>query len=98
MVFPEGTRSYSHEIGRFHKGAFYLAQELHLPVQPIILHGISEVIPKGDFMIFDGHIINIAEPLILPDDERGSEERRVGKSVDLGGGRIIKKKKNRWYE
>ncbi len=70
MVFPEGTRSYSHEIGRFHKGAFYLAQELHLPVQPIMLHGISEVIPKGDFMIFDGHIINIAEPLILPDDER----------------------------
>src|SRR5256886_17393284 len=26
-----------------------------------------------------------------------SEERRVGKSVDLGGRRIIKKKKKSWY-
>lgn len=74
MVFPEGTRSYSHEIGRFHKGAFYLAQELHLPIQPIVLHGISEVIPKGDFMIFDGHIFNIVEPLIFPEDKQFGTE------------------------
>ena len=74
MVFPEGTRSYSHKIGRFHKGAFYLAQELHLPIQPIMLHGISEVIPKGDFMIFDGHIFNIVEPVILPEDKQFGTE------------------------
>src|SRR4051794_41769745 len=30
--------------------------------------------------------------------ERRSEERREGKSVDLGGRRIIKKKKGRVYE
>lgn len=68
VVFPEGTRSYSHEIGRFHKGAFYLAGELKMPIQPIHLHGISEVIPKGDFMIYDGHIFNVVEPIIEFDD------------------------------
>src|SRR5436305_14812027 len=29
---------------------------------------------------------------------RRSEERRVGKSVELGGRRIVKKKKKRWKE
>src|SRR3712207_9259552 len=31
---------------------------------------------------------------LLPSEHSRSEERRVGKSVDLGGRRIIKKKKN----
>lgn len=70
MVFPEGTRSYSHEINRFHKGAFYVAQQLQLPIQPILLHGVGELIPKGDFMIYDGHIINKVLPAIEPNDER----------------------------
>src|SRR5438105_15911938 len=34
-------------------------------------------------------------PLVRWDRERRSEERRVGKSVDLGGRRIIKKKKKK---
>src|SRR5688572_31960993 len=34
-----------------------------------------------------------ASPLPRPDCPTRSEERRVGKSVDLGGRRIIKKKK-----
>src|SRR2546425_9893986 len=35
----------------------------------------------------------LLEPLLVPADEFRSEERRVGKGVDLGGRRIIKKKK-----
>ncbi|HUH25075.1 MAG TPA: lysophospholipid acyltransferase family protein, partial [Flavobacterium sp.] len=70
MVFPEGTRSYSHEIKRFHKGAFYVAQQLQLPIQPILLHGVGEMIPKGDYMIYDGHIINKVLPAIEPNDAR----------------------------
>src|SRR5437899_10426174 len=31
--------------------------------------------------------------ILVVEDDRRSEERRVGKSVDLGGRRIIKKKK-----
>lgn len=56
MVFPEGTRSESNQIKRFHKGAFYLAEHFNLDIVPIVIHGTSEVLPKGDFIIYDGSI------------------------------------------
>jgi 1-acyl-sn-glycerol-3-phosphate acyltransferase len=54
MVFPEGTRSEDNSIKRFHKGAFYLATELNLDIVPVVIHGYSEVLPKGDFVINGG--------------------------------------------
>ena len=56
VVFPEGKRMYSNKIGRFHKGAFFLAQELELDILPLYIHGNSEVLPKGDYIIYDGSI------------------------------------------
>ena len=41
---------------RFHKGAFYLAEQFGLDILPIYIHGNSEVLPKGDFIIYDGSI------------------------------------------
>ncbi|WP_410879137.1 1-acyl-sn-glycerol-3-phosphate acyltransferase [Myroides sp. DW712] len=57
MIFPEGTRSHSNQVQRFHKGAFFLAETLQLDVVPVYIHGNSETIPKGDYIIYDGHII-----------------------------------------
>lgn len=51
LVFPEGTRSRDNVIKRFHKGAFYLSEYLNLPLQPVIIHGAAEALPKGDFLI-----------------------------------------------
>ncbi|WET00579.1 1-acyl-sn-glycerol-3-phosphate acyltransferase [Flavobacterium sp. YJ01] len=51
MVFPEGTRSENNVIKRFHKGAFFLAEEFKLDILPVVIHGASEAIPKGDFVI-----------------------------------------------
>lgn len=48
IVFPEGTRTGTFKLRRFHKGAFYLAEQLQLDIQPVILHGTSLVMPKGD--------------------------------------------------
>ncbi|MBK1895094.1 MMPL family transporter [Chryseobacterium sp. YIM B02567] len=56
MVFPEAERSYTNDIKRFHKGAFYIAEEFGLDVVPVYIHGNSEVLPKGDFIIYDGSI------------------------------------------
>ena len=56
MAFPEGTRSESNKIRRFHKGAFYLAEQFKLDILPILIHGNSEVNPKGSFIIKDGSI------------------------------------------
>lgn len=54
VVFPEGTRSPDCRIGRFHRGAFYLAEQLHLDLLPIYLHGVGHVLPKRDFMLRRG--------------------------------------------
>lgn len=54
MVFPEGTRSVDNTIKRFHKGAFYLAEQFQLDIIPVVIHGYSEVLPKGDFVINSG--------------------------------------------
>ncbi len=56
IAFPEGTRSINNKIKRFHKGAFYLAEQLQLDIVPILIHGCSEVSPKDSFIIRDGAI------------------------------------------
>ena len=55
-VFPEGTRTRDGKIGRFHKGAFYVASELGLDVVPVFLHGADHVLPKTDFMLREGTV------------------------------------------
>jgi len=46
FVFPEGTRSYDLEIGRFHQGAFLIARELDLDILPVISYGSGNAMPK----------------------------------------------------
>lgn len=70
MIFPEGTRSYSNEMMRFHKGAFYLAEQLNLDILPIYIQGNSEIIPKNDFIIYDGQIIDYVDERIAPNDKK----------------------------
>ncbi|MDO4228214.1 MAG: 1-acyl-sn-glycerol-3-phosphate acyltransferase [Capnocytophaga sp.] len=70
MIFPEGTRSESNVIHRFHKGAFYVAEQFSLPIIPVYIHGNSEVQPKGDIIIYNGAITVVADAPILPSDPR----------------------------
>ncbi|MDR3267311.1 MAG: 1-acyl-sn-glycerol-3-phosphate acyltransferase, partial [Tannerella sp.] len=56
VVFPEGTRSADCSIRRFHRGAFYIAEELNLDIIPVLLHGAGHVLPKDDFMLRKGRI------------------------------------------
>ncbi len=56
VVFPEGTRSDDCSLGRFHRGAFELAEKLGLDVLPVVIHGFGHVLPKRDFMLREGEI------------------------------------------
>ena len=56
VVFPEGTRSETGEILRFHKGAFQLAQALNVDILPVFIHGASHVMPKKDFVLCEGQL------------------------------------------
>lgn len=72
MVFPEGTRSRTSEIGRFHKGAFFMAEELNLTIQPVYIHGNADLLPKGDFIIYNTNChVYVGDPIAVNDDSFG---------------------------
>ena len=63
-VYPEGTRSKDCKIGRFHQGAFYLAQELGLEVLPMYLYGPGKILPKKSYHLRKGiFYIEVDEPI-----------------------------------
>ena len=64
-VFPEGTRSPDGQIGRFHKGAFYIAEQLKLDILPLVIYGANRVLPKKGKYIRTGNILfSIGERII----------------------------------
>ena len=76
MVFPEGTRSATGEILRFHKGAFLLAQSLKVDILPVFIHGANHVMPKYDFILREGQLsVEIGQR--MPADEVQSIEARA---------------------
>jgi len=85
VIFPEGTRSVDGTMNRFHKGAFYLAKELGLQVQPLLIFGAHEVNPKNDIMISRGEIhVKVLDPIqILENEEYSALSKRVKKHMVL---------------
>ncbi len=82
MAFPEGTRSTSNKVKRFHKGAFYLANHFNLDILPVIIHGNSEVNPKGSFIIKDGSItVKILERIKAEDQSFGENHTQQAKKI-----------------
>ncbi len=56
MIFPEGTRSLTGKIGRFKKGAFYLAEKLNIDILPIVFHATGRCIRKNDFLVYGAEV------------------------------------------
>ena len=82
VVFPEARRSFTNKIGRFHKGAFFLAEQLELDILPLYLHGNAEVIPKRDFVIYDGSLtVKIGERIKFNDTSFGVSAREKTKNI-----------------
>ena len=55
-IFPEGTRSEDSRIQRFHRGAFYLAEQLGLDILPVYIDGFGKVLPKTSWHLHPGHM------------------------------------------
>ncbi len=82
VVFPEGTRSADLSIKRFHKGAFYLAEQLKLDIIPVLLYGNGLVSSKRQpFYIKKGLLVSKILPRIAYDSTeygRSYKERTKG--------------------
>ncbi len=56
IVFPEGTRSATGQVGRFKGGSFLLAIQAGLPLVPISVSGSRHVMLKNRLMTCPGHV------------------------------------------
>ncbi len=83
IIFPEGTRSHTGVISRFHKGAFYLAQKYGIDIVPIYIHGHPLVLPKGDFFIYPGtQTIEIGQR-IPAEDMQNADIKKLTKQTSI---------------
>lgn len=66
MMFPEGTRSATGELGAFKDGAFQLAIETGVPVLPLALAGTRACRPKGSLWFGDARaIVKVLDPIAV---------------------------------
>jgi 1-acyl-sn-glycerol-3-phosphate acyltransferase len=64
FLFPEGTRTRNGQVGRFKRGAFTIARDLHLPIIPVTISGAYNVLPKNGWFITPGKItMTIHQPI-----------------------------------
>lgn len=73
VIYPEGTRSPEAKLKRFHKGAFYIAEQLGLDVLPVVIHGTAYTMAKNDFLLKDGVITVKYLPRIYAGDSKWGE-------------------------
>jgi len=76
LIFPEGTRSDDTTIHRFHRGAFYLAEQLQLDILPVIFHGVGDVLKKSELFLRSGRITMKILNRISIDDYRFGKNYR----------------------
>ncbi|OBG85487.1 hypothetical protein A5699_23900 [Mycobacterium sp. E802] len=63
VVFPEGTRSCTGDVGEFRSGALHLARDCGVPVIPVALLGTRDVLPKNGAFHPGPMEVRIGEPL-----------------------------------
>jgi 1-acyl-sn-glycerol-3-phosphate acyltransferase len=78
LVFPEGTRSPSGELGPFKKGAFLVAIEAGSRIVPVAVSGTHELMPRGGFRIRSGRVrVRVLDPVDASDCRVDDRDRLV---------------------
>jgi 1-acyl-sn-glycerol-3-phosphate acyltransferase len=89
LVFPEGTRNRdSAAVAAFKRGSFVLALEAGVPVVPVSLRGVKELVPRGLLRLRPGRVrVTLHEPVAtdgLPVEEAAALAERVRALVAAG--------------
>jgi 1-acyl-sn-glycerol-3-phosphate acyltransferase len=74
IIFPEGTRSTTGQMGPFKSGGFHLALEAGVPILPVSISGSQRITPKGSLRIESGRI-KIRYGKAIPTGGLGAEAR-----------------------
>ncbi len=68
VIAPEGTRSATGELLEFKQGAFFMARKLGVPIVPVVLHNVSDALPKGKLLVRPATIQVTVLPPLHPGD------------------------------
>jgi 1-acyl-sn-glycerol-3-phosphate acyltransferase len=64
LIFPEGTRTRTGELGPFKRGAFVAAIYAHSRIVPAALEGVRELMPRGRLRINRGTVrLRLLDPV-----------------------------------
>lgn len=74
MMFPEGTRSSTGRLRSFKPGAFQLACENRVPLQPLVIRGTARALPKRGFILQGRHPITVEVLDPIPPEALANEE------------------------
>lgn len=73
LVFPEGGRT-DGELRPFKDGAAYIAMKAGVPIVPIALHGVRQILPMGSLMVRGGLVrMKVFDP--VPTLDLGLKDR-----------------------
>jgi long-chain acyl-CoA synthetase len=80
LLYPEGTRTRTGQIGPFREGVGVLAVELGVPVVPMRVDGLYDVLPKGRILPHRGLVtVRIGPPLHV---EPGTRYDRAAAQIE----------------
>jgi 1-acyl-sn-glycerol-3-phosphate acyltransferase len=102
LVFPEGTRSTTGELGPFKKGGFLAAVEAGSRLVPVAVHGTRTLMPRHGYALRPGHVrVSILDPvdaggysyadrdLVVSQVRRQIDQALAGAGGDPGGERSV---------
>jgi 1-acyl-sn-glycerol-3-phosphate acyltransferase len=76
LIFPEGTRTRTGELGPFKKGAFVAALEAGSRIVPAAIEGVRELMPPGGLRIRPGTVrIRLLDPMPVESYSYDDRER-----------------------
>ena len=79
LVFPEGTRSRTGELGPFKKGGFVIAIDAGSRIVPVAVQGGRALMPRGRFRIRGGTVrVRVLDPVDAAGYSYADRDRLVG--------------------
>ncbi len=81
MLFPEGTRSVSGEMGEFKRGSFALALEAGVAVVPLSLRGTRDILPKHSGLLRPGTATIVVGDPIPPSEIASLDKAKLSEMM-----------------